>query len=329
MKQGQKNYFKSNLLFLLEKHKLTPTQLAREIDISKQAVSSWIKEDSNISIQHGIDLAGFFSISLDVLFLYDLRAAQALNNLAEIDIFSNSDIPFIALDIFGKGNYCNPAMAELLRYNREELISRHSYELVHPFDMQRYRAEMKKLKRGEAEFVLLDLKYLLGSGEFKWIRQFSINSPKDERIYIFAFPYSDSNHPAVPLKKEKFFVETIALQELNDCISKTLFPIKMEIINALNPDLAISVDQNVFQCLIRSMFYQMLLIDSETDKRVVKFSSRKEGSDVIMSAIINCKLNATPMDLRRLKTVAEMVDATVEETLAGNLYCLTYTFHKQ
>lgn len=329
MEKNRKNYFKSNLIFLLEKNKMTPAQFSREMNVSKQTVSSWIKEEANISIQHGMDVAKYFSLSLDSLFLFDLRAAELVNNISEMDIFSNSDIAFTAIDTLGIGNYSNPAMAELLQYNRDELISRHSYELVHPFDMQRYRVEMLKLKRGEADFVSIDLKYLFGNGQFNWIRQILINSPKDNRIYIFAFPYSDSHHGPVSLKKEKFFIENIALQELEYCRGQTFFKKTMNIINSFAPDLSLNVDQSVFQCLMRSMFYQLLFIEIENDNRVVKFSSKKENDNVIVTAFINCKINAIPLSLRRLKTISKMVNATVEETLAGNIYCLSYAFHNQ
>jgi len=329
METTVKNFFKSNLLFLLEKNNITAAQLSRELDVSKQAVSSWIKEDSNISVQHGIQVSKFFSVSLDDLFLYDLRASALVNNVSEIDIFSNSDVAFTAIDTWGIGNYSNPAMAELLQYNREELISRHSYELIHPFDMQRYRVEMLKLKGGEADFVSIDLKYLIGSGQFNWIRQFLINSPKDRRVYIFAFPYSDSLHQSVKLKKEKFFIENIAIQELESCKGQTFFKKTIEIMNSFEPDLWLNTDQSVFQCLIRSMFYQLLFIEIETESRVVKFNSRKDHSNVIITAIINCKVNAKPLSIKRLERIAKMVNATVEETHAGNIYCLSYTFHQQ
>lgn len=329
MKNASKNFFKTNLLFLLESKKLTPAQFSREIGISKQAVSSWIKEESNISVQHSIEVAAFFSISLDALFLYDMQAAQAMNNLAEIDIFSNSDVAFTAVDIMGIGNYCNPAMADLLEYNREELISRHSYELIHPFDMQRYRTEMKKLRGGEAEFVQIDLKYLLGSGKFSWVRQFIIRSPRDKRFYIFAFPFSDNHHQPLELKRERFFLENVALQELDYCKVQSFFPKEVEILNHFKQDLSLNIDQSVFQCLIRSMFYQVMFIEKEDESGAVKFSSRNENSDIFISALVNCKLNAKPMSLVRLKRIAAMINASVEETMAGNLYCLTFILHNQ
>lgn len=327
VRTATKNYFKSNLLFLLEKNNLASAQFARAIGISKQAVSSWLKEESNISVLHAIQVSNFFSITLDTLFLYDMHAAHTLNNVSEIDIFSNSDIAFTAVDFHGIGNYCNPAMADLLQYNREELISRHSYELIHPFDMQRYRTEMRKLKGGEADCVLIELKYLVGSRQFNWVKQIIIKSPKDERFYIFAFPFSDSYHRPLMLKNEKFFIENIALQELENCKMQYIFLKSMEIVSNFDSELWLISDQSVFQCLIRAMFYQMLFIEIETEPRIVKFSSRLENSKVLLSALINCKPHAKPMLLNRMQLMASMVNATVEETHAGNIYLLTIIFN--
>lgn len=66
-------YFLENLRFLMFKHNLNRSQLARELSISNSTINNWYnRKDYNVTLQNLIKISDFFNVTLDDLIYCDM-----------------------------------------------------------------------------------------------------------------------------------------------------------------------------------------------------------------------------------------------------------------
>lgn len=56
-----------NLCSLRKRHNLTQEQLAHELNVSRQVIAKWEKGESTPDLQHSMNIAKFFDVTLDAL----------------------------------------------------------------------------------------------------------------------------------------------------------------------------------------------------------------------------------------------------------------------
>ena len=324
--EATKNFLKSNLQYLLEKKSIKKAQLSRDLCISKQTISDWLKKDSTINIHHAIKLSKYFKVTVEELYSSNLKMTREHNAQVAYEGIQKLQIPVHIVGFDGVFNFANQSFGELLGFEVYDMNSRIFSDLIHPEDLARIRLIKKRSLESKIVSSQVDVRYISLKG-FRWITHYFLSSPVDKKLFIFSSPTND-------LKNEEFLIEQVYLEKI---IAKELamLPLitnlikKVEFVNELNSKTVIKIDKNILKCLMRSMIYQFQFIDFEfNQKNEVVLKSREEGNSVLLSASINCAINPRILDLCRVKKVASLVKAEVFDSYAGNMYSLFMRFPK-
>jgi PAS domain S-box-containing protein len=79
----------------------------------------------------------------------------------------------------------NPAFENTLGYSREELLSRPSFDFIHPEDVERTRETIDALRRGAPDVRFVN-RYVTKSGEIRWLEWNARHAPEDRLLYASA-----------------------------------------------------------------------------------------------------------------------------------------------
>lgn len=326
IKSGVKNFLKSNLQYLLEKKSIKMAQLSRDLCISKQTISDWLKKDSTINIHHAIKLSKYFKVTVEELYSSNLKMVRESDAQAAYEGINRLQTPVHIVGFDGVFNYSNQSFGELLGFEVYDMNSRIFSDLIHPEDLARIRLIKKKSLETNIVSSQVDVRYISLKG-FRWISHYFISSPLDKKLFVFSSPAND-------LRNEEFLIEQVYLEKLvaNELAMLPLITNlvkEVKFVNELHSKTVIYIDKNILKCLIRSMIYQFQFIDFESNLRnEVVLKSREEDKSILLSASISCAINPRILDLCRVKKVASLVRAEVFDSYAGNMYSLFMRFPK-
>ncbi|MCH7811617.1 MAG: PAS domain S-box protein, partial [Chloroflexi bacterium] len=86
----------------------------------------------------------------------------------------------------GRFREVNPAWEQTLGFTGEELLAKHSMDLVHPEDRQRTLAAAEKLWAGTEKVGLNEVRYLCKGGSYRWLSWNYAASSEEQLIYCVA-----------------------------------------------------------------------------------------------------------------------------------------------
>lgn len=320
------NYFKSNLEFLLEDKGIKQSQLARDTGISKQTISDWLNKDSLINIQQAFKLTRYFKITVENLFMTNLKSAN-LENSDEASFVNMIPTPFHVVSYDLTKMHANKGFCDLLGFSEYEMNSRIYSDLIHSDDVANMSVSFKKLVALNIITFTHNLRMITTKGTFRWINNVFINSPSEEKLYIFSSPIDVQ--PNDKLLIESVQLEKIATREFEKIEATTIWK-KLTLVNEIDPKITVQTDRDILRCLLRSLYHQLQAIEFESkDKSEVLIRTRVEDDRVILSTTVNCKIHPTILDISRVKKVASIVGIEISENYAGNLYSFYMAFPKK
>jgi CheY-like chemotaxis protein len=320
------NYFKTNLEFLLEDKGIKQSQLARDTGISKQTISDWLNKDSLINIQQAFKLTRYFKITVENLFMTNLKSVN-LENSDEVTFVNMIPTPFHVLSYDLTKMHANKGFCDLLGFSEYEMNSRIYSDLIHSDDVANMSVSFKKLISTNIITFTHNLRMITTKGTFRWINNIFINSPSEEKLYVFSSPIDVQ--PNDKLLIENIQLEKIATREFEKIEATTIWK-KLTFVNEIDPKLLVQTDRDILRCLLRSLYHQLQAIEFESkDKFEVLIRTRVEDDRAILSTTVNCKIHPTILDISRVKKVASIVGIEISENYAGNLYSFYIAFPKR
>lgn len=316
-------YFKLNLDYLLKLNKIKKNEFAREIGVSKQTVFDWLKKDPILNTHLSLKIAKYFKISVEELYLCNLQLAQDFDSTIKFEYLNKIQAPFYIIDLEAKLTFANHAFCHLLGFLEQDFNSRICSDIIHPDDFPQLKILMKRSFLEKKLFSQVDLRFVFAKQGFIWINNLCTSSYAENKIFVFAFPLQEKiEKPTF----EKFHFEEFVMKELEKIQLNSFLDKKLNFVSRLSSEILIKTDRNFLKCLLRSMFNQFQYIEFESDSNEIFLSSRQENGKILLSATINCTINSKTPDLSRVKKVADIIGASVEENRAGNLYSFYIAF---
>ena len=321
------NFFKSNLQHLLEVNSIKQSQLSRDVGISKQTISDWLKKDSLINIQQALKLTKYFKITVEDLFTCNLKMGGEQDKKSELDFLKQIHAPLYVINFDGSYTSSNQAFCDLLGFSEYDLNSRFFSDLVHPEDIARIKLQMKRVADSKITFSQMDIRFITMKQGFCWINNLCITSLVDKKIFIFASLVPEQT--AEELTTDSIPLDKFTMRELERIQGTSTLPKKLLVRSEIDPTIWITTERNIFKCLLRSLFNQFQFIDFESENNYeVLLKSRIEKESVVLSATINCAINPKRLDLSRVQKVANLIRVEISENYAGNIYSFYMEFPK-
>ncbi|MBY0415193.1 MAG: response regulator [Bdellovibrionales bacterium] len=321
------NFFKSNLQYLLETKGIKQSQLSRDVGISKQTISDWLKKDSLLSVHQALKLTNFFKISVEDLLTSNLKITKDIHKEFDFDFIKKLETPVQIISFDGLDSCGNQAFCDLLGFSEYELNSRIFSEIIHQEDLQHGLLNLRRAGDEGYFCSQMDLRYVSIKYGFRWLRTICVSALNDKKIFLFSFPEKDQ--PIEPLTPDYIPLGKLATKELERMQAVTQLSKKLEFLSDIDPKLWININRDIFRCLIRSLFNQFQFIDFESStKYEVILKSRVEKNEIHLIAMINCAINPKRLDLARVQKVASLIGASVVENYAGNVYSFSIVFPK-
>lgn len=113
---------------------------------------------------------------------------------------SNDMLCVAGLDSYFK--LLNPAFEKVLGYTREELFAKPFFELVHPEDREKNRAEVRSLSAG-TPIIYCEHRYLCKNGSYKWLAWTSHTDVNEGLIYAVARDITERKQAEEALQKAR------------------------------------------------------------------------------------------------------------------------------
>lgn len=325
--EGNYSFFRSNLQYLLETNNLKQAQLARDVGISKQTLSDWLRRDSLINIQQAVKIAKYFKITTDDLVTNDLRTIKILDSFGNFESLNKLRAPLYIVGPEGVVQFANQSFCDLLGFNQQDLSNRVIFEIIHPesclhLDVLKNKSHENKVMSSE-----VDVRYVETGTGFKWIHHLVVRSFIDNKIFIFATPIN--NQKSEKLSFLSYSLEQIVTHGLSRLQSLQSFKKDIELVNKLDLKIQIRTDVNIFGCLLRSMLIQINQVEFENVKKLkVVLNLKDEKEHVFLSADIACAAKFKGPELTRTNKIADMINAKVFESYNDNSYSFTIAFIK-
>lgn len=322
------NFFKQNLQYLLETKDIKQSQLARDTDISKQAISDWLNKNSTINAPQAIRVSKYFNVTVEDLYLKNLKNCDMPVATNRFDDLNKIKIPCRVIGFDGSYKFANQAFCDLLGFDVYDINSRPMIDLIHDEALMRAYLMRNRLVNDVGMYTQDDTRFLTAKLGFRWLHSIYVSSIKDKCILAFSFPIKDQSYEEISIKKVR--LDTIMKDELEKLHLMPLSSRKIKFKNELELKLSIKSDLNILKCLLRSLFCQFHYIDLDADaNHEVLLSCRDESASVLLSATIKCSINPRGLDLRRVKKVASVVGAEVTESYHGNVYSFSISFPRK
>lgn len=321
------SFFRSNLQYLLETNNLKQAQLARDVGISKQTLSDWLRKDSLINIQQAVKIAKYFKISTDDLITYDLRNIKILATLKNFECLNKLRAPLYIVGPEGVVEFANQPFCDLLGSNQQDLNNRVIFEIIHPesclqLDVLKNKSHENKVMSSE-----VDVRYVVTGMGFKWLHHLVVRSFMDNKTFIFSTPINNQKNEKLSFLN--YSLEQIVTHGLGQLQSMQNLKKDIELINKLDLKIQIRTDVNIFGCLLRSMLVQINQIEFENVKKLKVVLNLKDEKELIfLSADISCVAKFKGPDLTRTNKIAGMINAKVFESYNEDSYSFTIALSK-
>jgi PAS domain S-box-containing protein len=143
------------------------------------------------------------------LLAFPIGSAIARRRRAEREAERTFDQSLDLLCVAGLDGYykrVNPAFERTLGYTREELLSRPFFDFIYPDDVERSRAALEALGRGE-DIVHFENRYRRSDGALSWLEWNVRPAPEEGLVYAVARDVTDRRRAEEELQEAKLTVE--------------------------------------------------------------------------------------------------------------------------